>query len=58
MLMHPLPNSKLTFWQLVKSIFSTKSPEPPPSVGPGKTLPKKAEETDHKTTVFPRFGDF
>lgn len=58
MLMHPLPSSKLTFWEHVKSFFSPKSPEQVTVLDQGKKLPKEPENPDRKATVFPGSGDF
>lgn len=58
MLMHPRPKPKLTFWELVKSVFTPQKAEQVPVVDPGKKLPKEAENPDRKATVFPGSGDF
>lgn len=58
MLMHPLPKHKPTLWESVKAIFSQKTKTPPPVSEQGKKLPKEAESSERKGTVFPGPGDF
>jgi hypothetical protein len=58
MLMHPLPKHKLTFWELVKSFFSSKPSELTPVVEEGKKLPKDAVNVDRKATTCPGPDNF
>ncbi|MCS4293350.1 hypothetical protein M2375_001567 [Comamonas sp. BIGb0152] len=58
MLLHPLSKHKRSFWELVKSLFSAKTPEQVPVIDQGHKLAKEPENLNRKATVFPGSGDF
>lgn len=58
MLLHPLPTSKHSFWQMLKSLFTPKKPELTPDKDQGQKIPKTVNDGDRRTTVFPGSGDF
>lgn len=58
MLLHPLSKHPLSVWELVKSLFSAKTPEQIPAKYQGQKIAKAPENLNRQATVFPGSGDF